>query len=95
MQDFNDTHDVDCINDRKVQHSKLHQHEQAAKALNKSYPLPASNKIMIDDGETTIRNDHQHESSKAFAVKTEDKSVIVKDDSYGVGIVNDIKENNR
>ena len=93
MQDFNGT-DVDCINDRKVHHSKLHQHEQAAKALNKSYPLPASNKIMIDDGETSL-NHHPHESSKAFAVKTEDKSVIVKDDSYGVGIVNDIKENNR
>ena len=94
MQDFNDAHDVDCINDREVQHSKLHQHEQAAKALNKSYPLPASNKNMIDDIETSL-NHHPHESSKAFAVKTEDKNVIVKDDSYGVGIVNDIKENNR
>ena len=64
--------------------------------LNKSYPSPASYKI-IDDGVTLIKY-HQHESKddpvKAPALKVEDKAIVT-DDSYAVGIVNDIKESNR
>ena len=67
--------------------------------LNKSYPPPASTKIIDDTGNgVTSLNNHQHEPqynpTKAVGLKVEDNA-MVNDDSYAVATIDNIKESNR
>ena len=78
----------------------MNQHEEAAQVLNTSYLSPSASTKIIQESNNgvTSLNDHQHDShyspKKRLDLKVEDNTIVT-NDSYTVGMVDNIKESNR